>query len=132
MVEEPLTAAILKDALARFEGRLEKRFDRIDHRLDEVQVHFLAVARRFEAVESALGRLARRLDEVDGHVDGLYHALENLRTEYHMLVAGLLHVEERLDRAEEQLALRSEISALKERVDTLQERIRTLEERLTP
>ena len=56
-----------------------------------------------------------------------------LKIEYHMLVAGLKRVEERLDRVEQKLdkmALRSELLELKSRVDGLQEQVRTLEGRL--
>jgi predicted nuclease with TOPRIM domain len=82
------------------------------------------------AVEGAERRLR---DEMQTGFDALAQRLERLQTEYHMLVAGLKRVEERLDRVEQRLdrmALRSELLELKARVDGLQEQVRTLEARL--
>jgi predicted nucleic acid-binding Zn-ribbon protein len=65
--------------------------------------------------------------------DAQAQRLDRLETEYHMIVAGLKRVEERLDRIEQRLdktALRSELFELKGRVDNLQEQIRALEARL--
>jgi hypothetical protein len=39
MAEEPLTAAVLHDALARLEGRIGKRLDVVDGRLGEIDGH---------------------------------------------------------------------------------------------
>ncbi len=87
-----------------------------------------------EAVGGLEGRMAAHFDEV-------YKRFERLETEYHMLVAGLKRVEERLDRVEsrldavekqlEKMALKSELSELKARVDGLQDQVRHLEERLS-
>lgn len=82
------------------------------------------------AVEGAERRLR---DEMQAGFDALAQRLDKLETEYHMLVAGLERVEERLDRVEQRLdkmALRSELLELKARVDGLQEQVRTLEARL--
>ena len=78
---------------------------------------------------------------MDAQFDAVYQRFEKLETEYHMLVAGLKRVEERLDRVEsrlsaveqrlEKVALRSEFEALKARVDSLQAQLRALEERLS-
>ena len=65
--------------------------------------------------------------------DALSRQIQELRTEYHMLVAGLTRVEERLDRVEQRLdkmVLRSELLDLKSRVDGLHEQVRSLEARL--
>ena len=65
--------------------------------------------------------------------DSLSRQIEDLRTEYHMLVAGLKRVEERLERLEQpmdKVALRSELLELKARVDSLQGQVRTIEARL--
>jgi predicted nuclease with TOPRIM domain len=82
------------------------------------------------AVEGSERRLR---DEMQAGFDALAQRLDRLETEYHMLVAGLKRVEERLDRVEQHLdkmALRSEVLDLKARVDGLQEQVRTLEARL--
>lgn len=82
------------------------------------------------AVEGAERRLR---DEMQIGFDALAQRLDGLETEYHMLVAGLKRVEERLDRVEQKLdkmALRSELLELKTRVDGLQEQVRTFEARL--
>jgi polyhydroxyalkanoate synthesis regulator phasin len=89
------------------------------------------------AVEGSERRLR---DEIHAGFDALARRIDTLETEYHMLVAGLKRVEERLDRVErrlgaveekpEKVALRSELLELKARVDGLQEQVRALEERL--
>ncbi len=83
-----------------------------------------------DAVEGSERRLR---DEMHAGFDALAQRLDRLETEYHMLVAGLKRVEERLDKVEQRLdklALRSELLDLKTRVDGLQEQIQTLEARL--
>jgi predicted nucleic acid-binding Zn-ribbon protein len=82
-----------------------------------------------------------RFSDLDGHFDAIYQRFDRAETEYHMLVAGLKRVEERLDGVEQQLgavqqklekmALRAELEDLKARVDGPQGEIRKLEERLT-
>ena len=82
------------------------------------------------AVEGAERRLR---DEMHTLFDALAHQILELKTEYHMLVAGLKRVEERLNQVEQKLdkmALRSELVELRTRVDDLQEQVRTLEARL--
>lgn len=85
-------------------------------------------------VERIVGEAERRLrNEMHTLFDTLSQQIQELRTEYHMLVAGLKRVEERLDRVEQKLdkmALRSELLELKTRVDELQEQVRTIEARL--
>ena len=85
-------------------------------------------------VGAAVDGSERRLrDEMHTLFDALAHQIQDLKIEYHMLVAGLKRVEERLDRVEQKLdkmALRSELLELKSRVDGLQEQVRTLEGRL--
>ena len=56
-----------------------------------------------EVVDALEHRINTRFDEVNGHVDGIYQRFDRLETEYHMLVAGLNRVEERLDRVEQKL-----------------------------
>ena len=83
-----------------------------------------------EAVEASEKRLR---DEMHTLFDALSREIQDLRTEYHMLVAGMKRLEERMDRLEarlDKLALRSELEDLKVRVDGLQEQVRTLEARL--
>jgi predicted nucleic acid-binding Zn-ribbon protein len=66
-------------------------------------------------VERVVGALMDvRLAAVWGHFDAIYQRFERLESEYHMLVAGLLRVEERLDRVEQ-------------RLDSLDLRVATLE-----
>jgi predicted nuclease with TOPRIM domain len=82
------------------------------------------------AVEGAERRLR---DEMHTLFDALAQRLDRLETEYHMLVAGMKRIEERLDRLEQRMdkmALRSELLELKARVDGLQEQVRTLEARI--
>ena len=85
-------------------------------------------------VGAAIEGSERRLrDEMHTLFDALAHQIQDLRVEYHMLVAGMKRVEERLDVVEKKLdkmALRSELLELKARVDGLQEQVRTLEARL--
>jgi predicted nuclease with TOPRIM domain len=72
-------------------------------------------------------------DEMQTGFDALAQRLDKLEIEYHMLVAGLKRVEERLDRVEQRLdkmALRSELLELKTRVEGLQEQVRVIEARL--
>jgi polyhydroxyalkanoate synthesis regulator phasin len=79
-----------------------------------------------EAVEASERRLR---DEMHTLFDSLSRQIEDLRTEYHMLVAGVRRLEERMERLDK-MALRSELLELKARVDGLQEQVRTLEGRL--
>lgn len=85
-------------------------------------------------IERIVGESEQRLrNEMHTLFDALAQRMDRLETEYHMLVAGLKRVEERLDRVEERLdkmALRSELLELKVRVEGLQEQVRTLEARL--
>jgi len=75
-------------------------------------------------VNAAVGGAESRLrDEMHGLFDSLSQRLERLETEYHMIVAALKRIEERLDK----MVLRSEFLELKARVDELQERMRSLE-----
>jgi predicted nucleic acid-binding Zn-ribbon protein len=74
------------------------------------------------------------LSGLDAHFDAIYRRFDGLETEYHMLVAGLKRVEERLDAVEkglDKVTLRSLLLELKARVDGLQEQVRLLEERLS-
>jgi predicted nucleic acid-binding Zn-ribbon protein len=93
-------------------------------------------------IERILGAAEQRLrNEMQTGFDALAQRLDKLDVEYHMLVAGLKRVEERLDAVESRLdrveqklekaALRSELLELKTRVDGLQEQVRGLEERLS-
>ena len=71
-------------------------------------------------------------DEQVGKI-AVHQRFDGLETEYHMIVAGLKRIEERLERVEarlDKMALRSELLELKTRVDDLQEQVRTLEARL--
>jgi predicted nuclease with TOPRIM domain len=85
-------------------------------------------------IERIVGASEQRLtDEMHTLFDALAQRLDRLETEYHVLVAGLKRVEERLDRLEtrlDKMALRSELLELKTRVDGLQEQVRTIEARL--
>jgi len=85
-------------------------------------------------IERIVGEAEQRLrNEMHTLFDALSRQIEELRTEYHMVVAGLKRVEERLDRLEarlDKMALRSELLELKARVDGLQQQVRTIEARL--
>jgi predicted nuclease with TOPRIM domain len=86
-------------------------------------------------IERIVGATEQRLrNEMQTGFDALAQRLEKLEIEYHMLVAGLKRVEERLDAVEKRLdrmALKSDLLDLKARVDGLQEQVRSLEERLS-
>jgi predicted nuclease with TOPRIM domain len=86
-------------------------------------------------IERIVGATEQRLrNEMQTGFDALAQRLDRLEAEYHMLVAGLKRVEERLDRVEQRLdkmALRTELLDLKARVDGLQDQVRQLEERLS-
>ena len=86
-------------------------------------------------IERVVGSVETRLrDEMQTGFDGLAQRLDKLETEYHMLVAGLRRVEERLDAVEKRLdkvALKAELVELKARVEGLQQQVRALEERLS-
>ncbi len=92
-------------------------------------------------IERVVGDAAGGLrDEMHTLFDALAQRLDRLETEYHMLVAGVRRVEERLDvvekrlealtKAHEKYALRSDLEDLKARVEALQEQIRAIEDRL--
>ena len=85
-------------------------------------------------IERIVGASEQRLrDEMHSLFGSLSRQIEELRIEYHMLVAGLKRLEERMDRIEQRMdkmALRSELVDLKARVDGLQAQVRTLEGRL--
>jgi predicted nucleic acid-binding Zn-ribbon protein len=90
-----------------------------------------------DAVDGAERRLR---DEMHSLFDALAQQINDLKIEYHMLVAGVKRVEERLDRVDarldaiekslEKMALRSELAAIHARMDSLQEHVRTLQARL--
>jgi predicted nuclease with TOPRIM domain len=80
-----------------------------------------------DVVEGAERRLR---DELQGAFDGVAKRLDRLEKEYHMLVAGLRRVEERLDSIEKRMALRSEVQALKAKVIALEEKLGKLESEL--
>jgi chromosome segregation ATPase len=64
--------------------------------------------------------------EMHAGFDSIEQRLDRLETEYHMLVAGVKRIEERLDRVEQKLdraALKSELLALKVRVEALERRL---------
>ena len=91
-----------------------------------------------ETVGEAVSALEGRMNT---HFDEIYKRFERLETEYHMIVAGLRRVEDRLDHVEtrleavekqlEKVALKSELLEIKARVDGLQDQVRLLEERLS-
>jgi predicted nucleic acid-binding Zn-ribbon protein len=72
-------------------------------------------------------------NETQTAFDAIFQRMDRLETEYHMLVAGVKRIEERLDRVEERLdrveqkldraALKSEVLALKARVEALERRL---------
>lgn len=85
-------------------------------------------------IERIVGASEQRLrDEMHTLYDSLSHQIDDLRSEYHMLVAGLKRVEERLDHLDQRMdkfTLRSELLDLKSRMEGLQDQVRTLEARL--
>lgn len=58
------------------DGRLQERFDSIDHRFDSVDRQFDAVDKRFESLERRFESLERRMDDgferVDADIGGLH------------------------------------------------------------
>ena len=78
-------------------------------------------------MQRIVGESETRLrDEIHTAFDALAQRLERLEIEYHMLVAGLKRVEERLDR----VALKSEVQDLKARVEKLERKIAALDAEL--
>jgi chromosome segregation ATPase len=80
----------------------------------------------------------RRLrDEMHALFDAQAQKLDRLETEYHMLVAGMKRLEERMDRLEqrmerleqrvERLALKSDVQELRARVEELERRLGELD-----
>jgi hypothetical protein len=77
MPDDPVTLATLTQfhrevVLPDIERIVDKRIGDLDHRLEV------------------------RFDDINRHFDAIYQRFEKLETEYHMLVAGLKRVEERL------------------------------------
>ncbi|MFZ2490287.1 MAG: hypothetical protein WA208_02270 [Thermoanaerobaculia bacterium] len=78
-------------------------------------------------------RITPLREEMLASFDAVLKRLERLEGEYHLLVAAVRSMEERLanlEAAMEKVALRSELVALRDRVDSLQQRIADLESRL--
>jgi len=68
--------------------------------------------------------------ETQAAFDAIFQRSDRLETEYHMLVAGVKRIEERLDRIDQKLdraALKSEVLALKARVEELERRLNEAE-----
>ncbi len=79
-------------------------------------------------VTESEGRLR---DEMHGLFDGLAHRLERLETEYHMLVAGVRRIEERLDRVEQRLdGVEQRLDGVEQRLDKVDERLDRMEQRM--
>jgi hypothetical protein len=53
------------------DGRLQERFDSIDHRFDEVGRHFDEVDRRFEHVDKRFDKLDYELVRINSRMDDL-------------------------------------------------------------
>jgi predicted nuclease with TOPRIM domain len=67
-----------------------------------------------DAVEGSEQRLR---NEMNAHFDAIYQRFDRLETEYHILVAGLKRVEERLDRVEGRL------DRVEARLDAIEQRL---------
>jgi chromosome segregation ATPase len=85
--------------------------------------------------ENVTERLTARIDalrdEMSGRFDAIEKRLDRLETEYHMIVAALNRIEERLDADDTDRArLKSEVGQLRSRVGVLEMRIQELEARL--
>src|SRR4051812_1523803 len=75
------------------------------------------------------GAIAAAEQRQSSHLDAIYQRFDRLETDYHMLVAGLSRVEERLTRMEQRLdkvALRSELTELRSRIELLEKRLAEL------
>jgi chromosome segregation ATPase len=89
------------------------------------QFHRDVILPDVERVVGALeSRINARFDDVSGHFAAVYRRFDRLETEYHMLVAGLRRVEDRLGAVEQRVA------SLDERVGRLEDGVRRVEERL--
>jgi uncharacterized membrane-anchored protein YhcB (DUF1043 family) len=108
MSDQPLGHLVF----AEFQRELFRRLDTVD--------------RRFEGLET---RIYAWRDEVYGHVDGVYHRLDRLATDYEDVKGGLARLDQRLGPAPGP-ALAAEVAELRERVDGLQARLEAIEERL--
>jgi tetrahydromethanopterin S-methyltransferase subunit G len=73
------------------DGRLQERFDSIDHRFDEVDRRFDQVDRRFDEAER---RVDRRFGEVNRRLDSVDHRLGQIDVRFdtlqHTLVYGVI------------------------------------------
>jgi len=80
----------LEARVTGFEARTTDRFGSFAAALDQYEARTNA---RFNALE---GGMNARFDEVVGQIDGVYHRLDRLDTEYHALVVGMRRIEERV------------------------------------
>jgi chromosome segregation ATPase len=83
-------------------------------------------------IERVVARLVNpRFDEIDGHFGAIYQRFERLESEYQALKAGMIRVEERLDRIEQRLeGLEAEHRDLVAAVHRLDERLSRVEKRI--
>ena len=80
---------------------------------------------------AVLGVETRLRDEMHAGFDAVYQRLDRLETEYHMLVAGLKRVEERLDRVEQRLdRVEGRLDRVESRLDSLEQRASAIEQKL--
>jgi len=68
-------------------------------------------------------------DEMLTHFDAVYHRLDRLETEYHMLVAAVARIEKQIAEMQKH-DVRRELAEIKARVALLEERIEQLEAEL--
>jgi len=89
-------------------------------------------ANLFEKVRAEMGRQLEEFRlEMNARFDAIEVRLERLETEYHLIVAALRRIEDRLaEEPDERARLKAEVSSLTARVSELQERIREIAARL--
>ena len=84
MGDQPVTVAILNEALARFGRRLDVRFDGIDRRLDGVDVRLDGIDHRLDSVDDRIAAIERRLDGMDARFVAIEVRIESVNLFNHV------------------------------------------------
>lgn len=109
-------------------GEFRREFTQFQTRL------FAHLSQTAAGVDTRLDRVDAQFVEVRGQIEGLAGGMDQLRTEYHMIVAGLFRVEGRLDAVEQRLdtleagqrEILAAIAQLEERLSRVERRVEEL------
>ncbi len=72
------------------DGRLQERFDAIDHRFDTVDKRFEQVDKRFEQVDKRFDKVDAELHRVNDRLDGLHRVLMQIGGGIFVALLGLI------------------------------------------